>query len=64
VLVAELSGSESIVHIDLSGRTWCRSRRESTPRSWLDGAAAHRCRQSFFFGDDGVSSRRGVMASG
>jgi len=54
VLVAELSGSESILHFDMNGQTWVSQSHGihpfgvgSTARFYVD------VDQSFFFGDDG-----------
>jgi glycerol transport system ATP-binding protein len=54
VLVAELSGSESIVHIDLSGRTWVSQSPGIHPFAIGSMARLHiDVDKSFFFGDDG-----------
>lgn len=54
VLVAELSGSESVVHVDLGGRTWVSQSPGIHP---FEVGSTARLRvdvdRSFFFGDDG-----------
>ena len=54
VLVAELSGSESVVHFDLNGRTWVSQSPGIHPFEVGSVATLHiDVDRSFFFGDDG-----------
>jgi glycerol transport system ATP-binding protein len=54
VLVAELSGSESVVHFDLNGRTWVSQSPGIHPFEVGSLATLHiDVDKSFFFGDDG-----------